>query len=311
MTETGTVDRDDAILTDTVAWNFEVSDVCAQAGILASRVADGETNLFETSVWVGDDAEVFRFFNYEDTVATSDTTSGDCGEITVSLVDADQNPLTSEVITLAAADATQTFKNWQITMGSTDPADYTNTPVTYYLKVALTDYADDFPDTVVYEPFTVEVKNCMITDLEFDAITDKDYNIYTDTVEFSIPEFTQEVQSGYTRDGAETCDYDVEYEVKLADGSELPDFMHWNFIDRIFSYYTQDEADVGEYNVVVIATVSANHQDGGFTKTQEFKVTVANGCAEDFIAFSSFIPDYSYFLGVSTSEESDWAYAVG
>jgi hypothetical protein len=179
--------------------------------------------------------------------------------------------------------------------------------------VSLTDYKNTHPATTLYEPFTVEVKNCMITGMVFDAILDKTYNIYTDEVEFEIPEFTQVVQQGYTRDGAAVCDYDVEYSIALDDGSDLPAFMHWNFIDRKLSYRSDSKTDEQVYNVVMTATVSANAQSGGLTVTQPIKVTVQDGCSTDSIFFTSHVPDYNYYLGVDTSEDASppWAFTTG
>jgi hypothetical protein len=40
------------------------------------------------------------------------------------------------------------------------------------LKVSLEDYADSHPETTIFEPFTVEIKNCIVEDMTFDVIED-------------------------------------------------------------------------------------------------------------------------------------------
>jgi hypothetical protein len=106
MAELGSVDIDTAIDTAEVEWNFAVTDICAQAGILTSRVGPGETYLFEQQVWVGDEAAFFRFENYEDSVYESDSQEGDCGEITYTLVDENYAEFDFAAITLDTADPT-------------------------------------------------------------------------------------------------------------------------------------------------------------------------------------------------------------
>jgi hypothetical protein len=150
---------------------------------------------------------------------------------------------------------------------------------------------DDYPATPIYEQFTVSYDNCMITNLDFTSIADMEYNIYTDEVKFEIPEFTQVVEAGFTKAGATTCAYEITYDVTLADGSALPDFIKWDPIDRVFSYHSIVESDEAEYNIKMTASVSANFQDTGFTKDLTFKVDVQNGCATDNIGFDSYITD--------------------
>jgi hypothetical protein len=85
-------------------WNFEVVDACAQVGVLASKIAGGDTKLFDGQHWVGDDSGYFRFDNYYE---------GDCGSVTLTLVDENQNALTpTSKIELVAADTAETFKAW-------------------------------------------------------------------------------------------------------------------------------------------------------------------------------------------------------
>lgn len=127
-------------VTDEIAWVFTVDDPCVQAGIIASKVADGETNLFEASVWIGDDAYEHKFYAYDDEVFI---TQGQdyCGDVSMSLVMSDQvTEITSTAITLGDADPTKTFADFIISAQSSDPADYTNSATTYYLKVSLVDY---------------------------------------------------------------------------------------------------------------------------------------------------------------------------
>jgi hypothetical protein len=62
------VPMDAAVATSTDQWNWTVTDVCAQAGILSSRVAGNAQYLFEDSVWVGDGLATFDFANYLDGV---------------------------------------------------------------------------------------------------------------------------------------------------------------------------------------------------------------------------------------------------
>jgi hypothetical protein len=237
---------------------------------------------------------------------------GNCGAINMEVVDANKNPLTgSPPVSLVAADGTTTLMDWQINMGTSDPALYTNAQVTYYLKVYLAAYESDYPETTLYEAFTVEIKNCMITDLVYANIVPQTYNIYTTGGEISIPQFTQVVQAGFTRDGETACSHDVTYSLALADGSALPSFMHWNFIDRLFTYYTDKTSDVKAYNVVMTATVSADQQSGGFTKEMPFTITVADGCSADSIYFTGYTPDHNYYLGVVTDEANSWTFATG
>jgi hypothetical protein len=88
----------------TLEWNFVVVDACAQPGVLASKMANGVTNLFEGQHWVGDDQGYFRFDNYD---------AGDCGAVTLTLVDENQSALSpTSKIELVAADAAVTFKAW-------------------------------------------------------------------------------------------------------------------------------------------------------------------------------------------------------
>jgi hypothetical protein len=255
----------------------------------------------------------FRFNSYKDAVANNANKQGDCGAIIMTLVDADKNPLnpSDTEITLVEASGTETFFNWQINMITDDVTKYTNAPVDYYIKVSLEDYELSHPATTIYEKFSVEFKNCMITDLDFTNILDKTYNIYTTGVELDVPAFTQKVQQGFTRDGADTCDYEVTYAVTLADGSDLPDFIKWNFIDRKLTWSSDRKADEGTWNIAVKATVSADKQSGGLEVIQPIKLTVADGCSSDFIAFKDYIPDYNYYLGVVTDEDSNWSYASG
>jgi hypothetical protein len=72
----------------------------------------------------------------------------------------------------------------------------TNAPVTYYIKVELENYKTSNPETTIFEPFTVEFKNCVIENLLFNSIVDQTYNIYTDGGEVDVPAFTQDVQTG-------------------------------------------------------------------------------------------------------------------
>jgi hypothetical protein len=280
-----------------ISWNFDVTDTCAQVGTLVTRITDD--HLFEGEHWVGDDLGSFRFYNYE---------SQGCGGVSYELVDENKATLTDARIELVAADQADTFKNWQINYGTSDPTEYSNAPVTYYVKVSLDDYATDYPDTIIYEKFTVDYKNCMVTDFDFENISDLEYNIYTTGNSFNIPLFTEEIQAGYNRLPIPTCGYDITYTVLLDDGSALPAFMKWDEIDRIFSYSSDSIDDVNTYNIVVSASVSANMMSGGFSKDLTFTVKVENGCASDTIAFNDFIVDYTYYLGVDTDEDSGWPY---
>jgi hypothetical protein len=53
------VPLDDYVVKDEDEWNFIVSDACAVAGILSTKVQPGSTYLFQEEVWVGDAAKSF------------------------------------------------------------------------------------------------------------------------------------------------------------------------------------------------------------------------------------------------------------
>ena len=112
---------------------------------------------------------------------------------------------------------------------TSDPALYTNEVKTYYVKVRLDDYYLHYPyNTVTYDMFTIDLKNCQVvdfqpgtsSDLTFGTNTDEEYNIYTPVHWIYVPEFISEVATAdigtYTQDD-ETCGYTLTYSTTWLD----------------------------------------------------------------------------------------------
>ena len=71
---------------------------------------------------------------------------------------ADQLTANSNTAYLNLAD---TGSNNRIEVSTSDPIHYTNSQVTYYVKVTLDDYLYVYPDEATYfESFLLDMKNC-------------------------------------------------------------------------------------------------------------------------------------------------------
>jgi hypothetical protein len=71
-------------------------------------------------------------------------------------------------------------------------ADVTNADVQYYLKVYLTDYEVSSPSTaILYEPFFVNIKKCLIIALTSDPDSSHTYNIYSGKIYIAYTDFLQ------------------------------------------------------------------------------------------------------------------------
>lgn len=191
--------------------------------------------------------------------------------------------------------------------------------MTYYLKVTLDDYVDDYGDdeATYFESFRLDMMNCQVTSFNKDSDGALTYILYTPVEKFPYTEWTDNAQASYIRTGANCMDngYVLDYSVKWRDfydtTLEIPTMINWKFPSvslHSFWVYSDDtvmvEYDRIEFVIELTASTNILDMDPIYTEVYTLTVTVLNTCPTDTLSLDSSYPhsfvDYTYYIGENT-----------
>ena len=92
---------------------------------------------------------------------------------------------------------------------TTNPVYFTNSQVTFYLKVTLDSYVSTYPaEATYYEPFKLNMKNCQVTSFTKDTDQSQEYILYTPTEKYPYSFWTDNPKDGYIPSGT-SCGYTI------------------------------------------------------------------------------------------------------
>ena len=156
--EVQNMNKDKLIFETSARYYFQLTDPCIQDNAIVSKA------LIDMEVWVKDPATTQAFIAFDD-LASAEYGAGLgltdlCGPKKYELYHADQTTAVTEAY-LSLAKPVVPATDYVLSLATSLPKDFTNAPVSYYLKVYLDDYFDDYPDKVtLFVPFQITIFNC-------------------------------------------------------------------------------------------------------------------------------------------------------
>ena len=241
-----------------------------------------------------------------------------CGSKSYEIVMADQ--VTSNTNT-AFLTLTNTGDPMTISVYTNDPVYYTNAQVTYYLKVTLLDYQDDYSDgdeeAIYYEAFLLNMKNCQVTSFTKDADFTQSYVLYTPVEKIPYTAWVDVAAVG-TTNGASNCGYTVSYSVKWKNFYEteltLPTMVNWKWDSgagfHAFWIYSDDtsmvEYDRQEFVIELTGSTTTADMNPVYSEVWTLTVNVVNDCLTDTLSLDTTLAyvhtfqDYTYYIDENT-----------
>jgi hypothetical protein len=191
-----------------------------------------------------------------------------CGPTAYAIVDASYTQVDASKIGFSG--------NSIVLYQTTDLSEVTNADVQYYLKVYLPDYEVSSPSTaILYEPFLVNIKNCLIDSFTTDSDSSNSYNVYAGKIYIAYSPFVEVPNAASLPLGDTVCGYALTYTAKWRTYYDtlidLPYFIVWNKLFTRFEIFSEDEADLTTnyltYDIELTVTTSTADQNPAATHT--------------------------------------------